>query len=817
MITSSIIRNILADKVSLREYLSGKVPSYDNVKRRLLLLLRAEDKNVPDHYYRLSQKHFLKGIDTMPQLLTKGLYSIANGHLEMINERIYVKQAMQSSWQELITQIPPLLLQMALLFNERPIYLKSNRKELKEYTQKHILPNVMYTALPHPYIPEIKYLLKKLNGFHDLHIHLNGSTETDIMWQDLMLYPQKAIKLHKESIENSPLAIEQIEQDFNLMEDTSLEDLLLIARRIREYLFWVLFDADSVSSMDNKPYHPFQAKDTKELIYSLISYDTNIYDGIANPFLSLVTEEQWRTPLYVEGLMYVLILCYLTQKPKESVAAAFHLYMLIMGHFNKILVQQKHDCGFEEFQKYTQNGIRDNSETNEYKTRFLQLCGNRAENIAFVEGRFSPQASSAGNESLISQITKGWENCWQETKLLSNKKTEQKPELKLIAHFIKKKEKKQTLIRHEKLRKEVWEKAYTLGLMKENCLHAAKDIVGIDAAASEFDAPPEVFAPSFRYLKRKGFRHFTYHAGEDFFHLIGGLRRIYEAVEFMEMSYGDRIGHATASGISPQQWLNNVGEEIFMHQGEYLDDLIFAYNLIIENKSRTLKHKIHELIIRIHELFYNIYSHSASMEIIIQTWKLRRLCPLHIFSRTKENAQNLSQFDDEEWRAIKRSFQLKTNNTCDCAGKINEDDEIFKLLILYHCPKFRKRYEEITKVNTSEIFNVAELEELQLLVLKHLHDKEIIIETLPTSNVRIGHHHTYDTYHLWNWIKWEDEGKPIPPIVVGTDDAGIFATNIYNEYANIYCNLVNTHKTSRNRALSIIEKLDKNAQIYKFT
>ena len=37
-----------------------------------------------------------------------------------------------------------------------------------------------------------------------------------------------------------------------------------------------------------------------------------------------------------------------------------------------------------------------------------------------------------------------------------------------------------------------------------------------------------------------------------------------------------------------------------------------------------------------------------------------------------------------------------------------------------------------------------------------------MIETLPTSNIRISHHYNYDTYHLWNWLKWEKEGKAIP-------------------------------------------------------
>ena len=172
MITHSIIKNILTDTVSLRDYLNGEAPRYEDVRRRLLLLLRAEDRNVPDHYYRHNQDFFLKGIDSMSQLLTKGLYNLAEEHLEMINERIYVKQEMQSSWQELITCIPPLILQMAFLYEKKPVCSNASITELREYCQKYILPNVRYTALPYPYIPEIEFLVDKQNGLHDLHIHL---------------------------------------------------------------------------------------------------------------------------------------------------------------------------------------------------------------------------------------------------------------------------------------------------------------------------------------------------------------------------------------------------------------------------------------------------------------------------------------------------------------------------------------------------------------------------------------------------------------------------------------------------------------------
>ena len=814
MMINSIIRNLFADNISLNEYMHGKVPSFKDVERRLLLLLRKENTTIPDHYYRLNQKFSLKGIDSVSSLLTKGLYKLADEHLEIINDRIYVKQSMQNSWQELITYMPPLILQMAFLSIKKPLCINTGISEIREYCIKTILPNVRYTALPHPYIPEIEHLAKKQNGFHDLHIHLNGSTETDVVWQDLILNPQKVVKFCNESINKNSLAKEQIEEDFEPINTINLEQLLLIARRIRQYLFKLLFNVKSC----DKENDILNAKSTSEVIARLGNDDDELNDSIDNPFTDIIMTngKKHETPLYIEGLMYVLVICYLKDRPKESVAAAFHFYLLILGLFNRLLVQQKHDYGFEEFQKYTVNGIREHCEINDYKTRFLQLCGNNVNNIAFIEGRFSPKLNQKDNEQLIFNITRGWESCWNNIKCLLDCECKQTPELRLIAHFIKNKDNNSSLIRHEKLRKEVWEKARVLALMKNNNSPSAKHIVGIDAAASEFDAPPEVFAPAFRHLKRKGFKHFTYHAGEDFYHILDGLRRIYEAVDFLNLSYGDRIGHATAAGVSPKVWKENVGEVIYMYKGEYLDDLVFAYYLITTHSYEKLRHTATNLAIKIRELYYSIYKDPCSVELICDVWKLRKLCPLHVFAKNKADAQYLQSYDNEEWCEVFSNLNIKDKN-CNCGLEVDNDNKKIVMLQQYHCPEFRNKYDEIIAVNVNEIFSDTDLEELQLMILGLLNEKEIIIETLPTSNVRIGHHHTYDTYHLWNWIKWEKEGKQIPPIVVGTDDPGIFATNIYNEYSNIYCSLVHIHKMSRNQAMEIIEKLDKNAQIYKFT
>ena len=80
----------------------------------------------------------------------------------------------------------------------------------------------------------------------------------------------------------------------------------------------------------------------------------------------------------------------------------------------------------------------------------------------------------------------------------------------------------------------------------------------------------------------------------------------------------------------------------------------------------------------------------------------------------------------------------------------------------------------------------------------------------------IGHHHSYATYHLFNWYKWGKEGANIPAIVVGTDDAGIFATNLYNEYCHIYCMLVFEKHLSPHEAMDFIERVAHNAKVYNF-
>ena len=72
---------------------------------------------------------------------------------------------------------------------------------------------------------------------------------------------------------------------------------------------------------------------------------------------------------------------------------------------------------------------------------------------------------------------------------------------------------------------------------------------GVDGASNELHAPPEPFAPSFRLVRRAGIPRATFHVGEDFLHLLTGIRAVAEALTFLDLRSGDRVGHATALAL----------------------------------------------------------------------------------------------------------------------------------------------------------------------------------------------------------------------------------------------------------------------------
>ena len=725
MKSNSHISYLLTDHLSLSSYQEGKDVTLDDIERRLMKVAREHNHVIPHHYLRLVSNSSFRGIEKKSQVFTQALPQLAEDFLERRNNRIYVRIEKFNAWQEQIAYIPPMLLISAYIFKN--VISSVTDITSDSFYNQYIAPNLGNTSLIPPYISQLEELKKENNGFNDLHIHLNGTMETDSVWLDILHYPERVIHNMEESAKGNKLAREQYEQFDNWTRPDKLKHLIPQAINLREFLF------------------------------------SEICKVV--PVIESFTRQ-------AESSLYISVLHYLSMYPdNKEVASSFHHYLLIFGRVNQILVQQPQCFGFEQFQHYTSNGLREYSEQ-EYEQRFLQLAGNQLDNIKNIEGRFSPKDTQDKNNQLIDKIRRGW-------LLLNNRQGCNKSDIRLIAHFIKRADKQKKDIRFKELRLKNKKICEALISLRNSGSKNGKAIVGIDAAASEFDTPPEVFAPVFKKLRKKGFQHFTYHAGEDFYHLLGGLRAIYEAITFLDLQRGDRIGHATAAGVAPETWAHNVGCEVVVPIGAYMDDLLFVYNLISNNECKALDSLMPRLYMRITELSREIYPNDDfQVYDLIYAWKGRQ--------------EDILELAD--------------------SGELNN----IKALRRYHQKEYVEKYKKEIKVKIFEILDENALREVQLAILKIMHHKEIAIETLPTSNIFIGYHNSFNSYHLVNWIRWEKEGKPIPPIVLGTDDAGIFATNIYNEYCHIYTLLVYEYDFCINEAFEIIRKINRDANYYTF-
>jgi hypothetical protein len=140
--------------------------------------------------------------------------------------------------------------------------------------------------------------------------------------------------------------------------------------------------------------------------------------------------------------------------------------------------------------------------------------------------------------------------------------------------------------------------------------------------------PPEVFAPLYRAARGAGMVNFTFHVGEDFAHLISGIRAIYEAVDFLELKRGNRLAHATAIGIDPGLYLARMPREMVMRRGDRLDDLVFTYKLlgVCGVASRALL----TLQSDIRTLSEAIYKVSYTPEVLWAAWSMRGLDALQL-------------------------------------------------------------------------------------------------------------------------------------------------------------------------------------------
>lgn len=775
-----VLSQLLSDNESLLEYerLEGSIAgvSMESICRRLIAKERLLSPQKSDMYYEGLYSMYLSNYRSFSELIWKLPYDLSNYYFTRIGHQLYVKAERFDQWMNLITQIPPLMIVAASFLDEFYMNMLQHPKDFYDFVNRSLSP-FKYTAQLRPYIPDLNFLVKEGCGLHDLHIHLNGSTETDVMWDYMLKHVQESVKEYHEVFSREAVRklSEQIIEDFT-------PDTLL--KRLKD-----------ANELKKRMIQRIAARGLQK------SAETCSNFALPNLWGELSNTSSWGE-LIEELLFYLFVLSQIRSEKDDLLAKWFHHYLLIKGLVHRFAVMQRTQSSFPQFQILTDNPFRNGVEK-WYERRFLQLssCG-QSEYLSMIEGRFSPKGSMEDNLHLVTHILHGFQRAQKKCEMLKN------AELSLVAHFIKKPEKKSDkkfFIRHRLLRKDLQKRAFALNKFKLNN-EKGKYIVGIDAAANEMDTGPEVFAPVFRYLRKNGIKHCTFHVGEDFRHLVSGLRGIWEAITFLELQPGDRLGHCTALGISPELWEERIGDSCFVTQGEWLDDLVFVWDLMREYNLLDLHNLSLRLESNIEELSYKIYGESYPPFLLSKVWKLRKYDPLQYLEQESGEGFLWSAEENEtEKHKIRKAFEQK---------------QIKEVLMRYHASteypiQSRQAYDKFIQIKTCDLFSSKELESIQNIILSKMTKERIAIEALPSSNLRISYYNQLEEYHLKRWLHQSSADILLPAVVLGTDDPGIFMTNIYNEYARVYLHLEECGFSTMDR-MNILANLQRCSHIYKF-
>ena len=335
-----------------------------------------------------------------------------------------------------------------------------------------------------------------------------------------------------------------------------------------------------------------------------------------------------------------------------------------------------------------------------------------------------------------------------------------------VVHFIKEKCNNNNL--HSKQRENNRRQAELLMekiFIKEEQKGLPHRIVGVDAAGGETNCRPEVFAHLFRYCRKRGMRNFTYHVGEDFYDVTEGLRSIDEAVKFLQLSEGNRLGHCIALGIDTKRYYSQRHKMVVMPKQLLLDNIVWLLNfcevwgISLLGIKEDLKRRAEKLYGEIgYEQPYDIESYHQSMLLRGNDSKTyEKASSSWIMTAIDDSPEALEALKDSKAQRLYEQY-FRDSAVYMKGFLCSEEFEI-----PYH-------YDRVIK-------------KVQNRMMKLLRGTKICIETNPTSNVRIGHLGQYDelpSFRFSNIRKHPSQGILIS---VNTDDKGLFATSLHREFS----------------------------------
>lgn len=510
----------------------------------------------------------------------------------------------------------------------------------------------------------------------------------------------------------------------------------------------------------------------------------------------------------------------------------FHAYLLIKESLRGEMVQENSYVGFENFQihqdrkEYFSTGI-------EFEKKMARMAVRdtlQGQNIISLEARLSPYDTAKGNYQKIHFLDEA-----------IDKEHMLRDRYFYVFHFIKGKEQKReiesdVICRSFYKRNDVHKRTRAIINFRERYPESAMRVLGIDAAAQEIGCRPEVFGVCFRYLKAHTWTYgimeekkilpqlrISYHVGEDFLDIVDGLRAIDEAIHFLNMDCGDRLGHALALGTEPDEWYASKRYHISMPVQEYLDNVVWVYYAMIKyhiDDTDNIKSYLESEFTRCFRKIYGEIVNTADLEYVAENVRNRMIknekysayelyggsttafsFDIHTYYnawqiRGDEPVLYRKGYFEGKRKADFRMNEYRTNAYFPKDFSIRYVPEIAYLYHLYHYSSNVKKAGKIQEDYYVTPALIRVVKAIQRELKKEIAARGIGIETNPSSNYMIGAFKRYSKHPIVNFY---NQGLVVdqklleecPQIwcSINTDDQGVFGTSLENEYALMACAL----------------------------
>ena len=471
----------------------------------------------------------------------------------------------------------------------------------------------------------------------------------------------------------------------------------------------------------------------------------------------------------------------------EKLSKLLYAYLLAKNKFRDAIIQNDKVKGFSNFQKYDRRKGCLFSSNKTYKALISKSavhCSIDNQSIVDLEMRVTPDNSASEIQRSIKKLTE------------EIGKVREEVNLGYILHFIKEEDKRKatndgvngmSACRNANVRDTVAKQTEAICEMIKNgnSLIRTKpvekfQIVGIDAAGSEFNCRAEAFAEYYRKIKATHRDHWidmlsdksqqqlgrTFHVGEDFYDIIDGLRAVEESILFLNLGRGDRIGHGVALGIDAHKYYGERHHTLVINKQCLLDNAVWMLSKLDKfslSDSSGLRGRLQDVYNR---LIRDVYHSSASYQDYYASWLLRGDRPSLTFDGKKDELNSFAYND----------YNIEICNAHNNAVARG-------LFIKYHYDSFvMKSGNEVEECKIKPT-DVKVVEHLQSILRKFVADKEIAIETNPTSNLKITDVRRYAEHPIFKFnsdvLNAKSDGMSVS---INTDDQGIFATSLEKEY-----------------------------------